>query len=116
MSMKVGEVGKLFSYGTFFDLSGSTALDLKFTAPDGTITTVSNPRVTAPAIELTATIEAPDGTETQETYPASTYMQFSTLAGDFPDAGTWTVCGTYTDATPKIFFGDLATFTVEAAC
>jgi hypothetical protein len=116
MSIKVGEVGKLFSYGTFFDLSGSTALDLKFTAPDGTVTTISNPRVTAPAVEMVATIEASDGTETQVTFPVSTYMQFSALAGDFPQAGSWTVCGTYTDATPKIFFGDPATFTVEAAC
>lgn len=116
MSIKVGEVGKLFSYGTSFDLSGSTALDLKLTAPDGSETTISNPRVTAPTSDLEATIENVDGTETVTVFPASTYMQFATQAGDFTQAGTWYACGVYTDATPKIFHGDRATFSVKPAC
>lgn len=108
MTIKVGEVGKLFNYGTFFDLSASTALDLKFTDPSGNVTVISNPRVTAPATPVTD----PD----VGTLPASTYMQFTTLSTDFTTPGTWTVCGTYTDATPKIFYGDDATFTIAKAC
>lgn len=117
MSIKTGEIGKLFNYGTFFDLSGSSSLTLKFTSPKGIETIIANPRVTAPAVDLTATIENEDGTETQTTFPANTYMQFSTLATDFTEAGKkWTVCGIYEDATPKEFHGDLATFTIEASC
>jgi hypothetical protein len=48
MAIKVTEIGKEFNYGTFYDLSGATALDLKFTSPSGVVTTISNPRVTAP--------------------------------------------------------------------
>tara|TARA_R110002096_G_scaffold117444_1_gene254592 strand:+ start:516 stop:842 length:327 start_codon:yes stop_codon:yes gene_type:complete len=108
MSIKVTEVGKLFNYGTFYDLSASTGLDLKFVSPSGVQTIISNPRVTAPATPVTDPILG--------TLPASTYMQFTTEATDFTEAGTWTVCGTYTDATPKVFFGDDTTFTVGAAC
>lgn len=108
MGIKVTEVGKLFNYGTFYDLSASTALDLKFRSPSGVETVISNPRVTAPAVPVT---DSELGT-----LPASTYMQFTTEATDFTEAGTWTVCGTYTDATPKVFFGDDATFTVGDKC
>tara|TARA_R110002096_G_scaffold415093_1_gene616534 strand:+ start:261 stop:587 length:327 start_codon:yes stop_codon:yes gene_type:complete len=108
MSIKVTEVGKLFNYGTGFDLSGSSALDLKFTSPSGIVSTISNPRVTAPATPATDPILG--------TLPANTYMQFTTLSTDFTETGTWTVCGTYTDATPKVFYGDDTTFTVGAAC
>tara|TARA_R110000851_G_scaffold329263_1_gene500988 strand:- start:776 stop:1126 length:351 start_codon:yes stop_codon:yes gene_type:complete len=116
MSLKVTEVGKQFNYGTYFDLSGNTALDLKFKSPTGIEIIISNPRVTAPSVDLTTTIEQSDGAEKQVTFPASTYMQFTTEATDFTESGIWTVCGTYTDATPKIFYGDDTTFTVGAAC
>jgi hypothetical protein len=108
MAIKVTEIGKEFNYGTFYDLSGATALDLKFTSPSGVVTTISNPRVTAPGVPVTDPILG--------TLPANTYMQFTTLSTDFTEAGTWTVCGTYTDASPKVYFGDDATFTVGAAC
>ncbi len=116
MSLKATEVGQTFRYGTYFDLSGNTALDLKFTDPNGDVTTISNPRVTAPATPVTVTIIDSDGNEDSVTFPASTYMEFTTLATDFTVVGTWTVCGTYTDGTPKIFFGDDATFEVGAPC
>ena len=116
MSIKVTEIGKLFNYGTFFDISGFDTLTLKFTAPDGTETEITDPRVSAPNVDVAATIINDDGTESQVTFPADTYMQFSALAGDFTQAGTWTVCGTYTDLTPKEFFGDEATFTVGEKC
>jgi len=108
MSLKSTEVGKTFRYATFFDLSGNTALDLKFTSPTGVEFIISNPRVTDPAIQVTD----PD----VGVLPASTYMEFTTLATDFTELGLYTVCGTYTDATPKVFYGDDATFTVLAAC
>lgn len=109
MALKALEVGKIFRYATGFDMSGSTALSLKFTHSDGTTTfTVSDPDVTAPASNVT---DADLGA-----LLASEYMQFLTTALHFTISGTWTVCGTYTDGTPKVFIGDTATFTVEATC
>lgn len=108
MTLKATEFGKTFRYATTYDMSANTALDLKFTAPDGTVYTISNPRVTAPAVSVVD--------PTLGTLEASTYMEFTTLATDFEMAGPWTVCGTYTDATPKIFYGNDAEFEVEEAC
>lgn len=109
MGIKVGEVGKLFNYGTFFDLSSFTLLTLKFTSPLGTVTTLTSPtRVSAPSVDVTDNVLG--------TLPADTYMQITTEATDFTEVGTWTVCGIYQDATPKKFDGDDATFEVEAGC
>jgi len=108
MGIKATEVGKTFRYSTKFDMSSSTALDLKFTDPSGNTTTISNPRVTAPATPITD----PD----LGSLLASEYMEFTTQATDFTEGGTWTVCGTYTDATPKVFIGNDATFTIGDAC
>ena len=112
MSIYVGEVGKAFRYATSFDMSGSSGLTLNFTKPDGTTlqkTEASANPVTAPAVALT---NDPD----LGNVSANEYMEFTTVAADFDQAGTWTVCGIYTDATPKIFHGASATFTVLAAC
>jgi hypothetical protein len=82
---------------------------LKFTSPTGVeLLLDSSARVSAPAVDVTD----PD----LGTLPANTYMQITTEATDFTEVGEWTVCGTYTDATPKVFFGDKATFTIDAAC
>lgn len=108
MTIKATEVGKKFNYGTFYDLSANTALALKFTSPSGTVLTLTNPRVTAPATPVVDPVLGE--------LPANTYMQITTIDTDFTEAGTWTVCGTYEDASPKKFFGDDATFTVEEAC
>lgn len=109
MTIKVGEVGKLFICATGFDLSGNTGLDLNFTKPDLTTATVSNPRVTAPGVPLV-------GDPFLGNVDANTYMQFTIEAADFDQAGTWRVCCVYTDGTPKIFKGDNAVFTVEPDC
>lgn len=113
MAIKATEVGKIFRYYTGYVMSSSTGLTLNFTKPNGTDTlqkteASANP-VTAPATPLT---NDPD----LGTVAASTYMEFTTVAADFDVAGVWTVCGIYTDGTPKVFHGDSATFTVGAAC
>ena len=109
MTIKATEVGKIFRYATGFDMSGSTALSLKFTHSDNVTTfTATNPAVTAPAVIA----NDPD----LGSIPASTYMQYTTTGTDFTKAGTWTVCGIYTDGTPKVFIGDDAQFTVGDAC
>ncbi len=109
MTIKATEVGKIFRYATGFDMSSSTALSLKFTHSDGVTTfTATNPAVTAPA---TIVVDPDLGS-----LAASTYMEYLTTGNDFTISGTWTVCGTYTDATPKVFIGDDATFTVGDAC
>jgi len=108
MTIKITEVGKLFNYATAFDLSSNTELTLKFTSPTGAETsfTKTGSRVTAPAV-----VGGSGGT-----IPANTYMQLITIATDFTEVGTWTVCGVYNDATPKEFHGNDATFTVEDDC
>tara|TARA_R110000782_G_C14770621_1_gene409042 strand:+ start:767 stop:1090 length:324 start_codon:yes stop_codon:yes gene_type:complete len=107
MSIKVGEVGKLFRYATGYDMSGSNVLTLKFTSPSGAATSYTS-GVTAPASIVTD----PD----LGSIAASTYMQYTTDGTEFTEAGLWTVCGTYQDATPKLFHGGDATFTVGEAC
>lgn len=111
MTIKATEVGKLFNYATSYDMSGSTALSLKFTDPLGvetTLTQATTPAVTAPASPVTDPVLG--------TIAASTYMQITTAADTFPTAGTWTVCGVYTDGTPKVFHGDEVSFTIGEAC
>jgi hypothetical protein len=119
MSIKATEVGKIYAYSTLFDMSSNTELELKFTSPTGAVLTLtkSGGRVSAPAVPLTTDVENPDGSiSPQQTLDANEYMQITTIATDFTEVGSWTVCGTYTDATPKVFFGDQATFTIDAAC
>lgn len=106
--IKATEVGKIFRYATGFDMSASTALSLKFTHSDGATFTVTNPDVTAPATPVTD----PD----LGGLNASEYMEYTTTGTDFTQSGAWTVCGTYTDATPKVYIGNSATFTVGDAC
>ncbi len=108
MTIKAGEIGKEFRYGTFFDLSTAGAtFELTIKGP-GVNVTVPNERITAPDTDSTDPIAG--------TFPANTYMQFLTVAEDFPVPGSYTICGTYNDATPKTFFGDEAEFTVGEAC
>lgn len=108
MTIKITEVGKLFNYATGFDISGNTELTLKFTSPTAVVLTLTKTsgRVSAPAV-----LGGVNGT-----IPANTYMQITTIATDFTETGTWTVCGTYNDATPKEFHGDDATFTIGDDC
>ena len=93
MSIAAKEVGKLFELGTFFDLSAETSMEIDLKDPNGAITTISDARITAPAVA-------------SGDYPANTYMQFSTIDSDFPIHGTWEVLGVYADGTPKEFFSE----------
>ena len=109
MPINATEVGKIFRYATGFDMSASTALSLKFIHSDGTTTfTVTNPAVTAPA---TPVVDPDLGS-----LLASEYMQYTTTGLDFTKSGDWTVCGIYTDATPKKFIGKDAVFPVGDEC
>ena len=109
MPINATEVGKIFRYATGFDMSSSTSLSLKFTHSDGTTTfTATTPDVTAPAVPVVD----PD----LGSLNASEYMEYVTTGTDFTKAGDWTVCGTYTDVTPKFFIGNDAVFTVGDAC
>ena len=107
MSIRVAEIGKKFRLSTQFDMSANTALALKFTAPDGTITSLVNPAVTAPASPVTDPDLGP--------LLASEYMEFDTLVTTFDQVGVWTVCGTYT-ASGVVLYSDEATFEVLEGC
>jgi len=107
MSIRVAEVGKVFRLSTQFDMSANTALALKFTAPDGTTLTKTNPDVTAPAVAITD----PD----LGSLNASEYMAYTTLSTDFDQTGVWRVCGTYTAAGVVLYSAE-ATFTVLEGC
>ena len=112
MTIRVGDKGVPFRYATGgYDMSSGTGFTLNFTKPDGTTlqkTEASANPVSAPAVALT-----------NDTYlgnqSASTYMEFTTVAADFDTAGTWTVCGVYTDSA-KILHGSTVSFTVSATC
>jgi hypothetical protein len=101
VSISKNEVGRDFKLSTgSFDMSSSTGLSLLFTKPDGSTllkTEASANPVTAPAVAL---VNDPDLGD----QPASTYFQFTSVADDFDQAGTWAVCGTYTDVTPKVYY------------
>lgn len=106
MSLKVGESNELFQYAVGIDISVNTSLVLNFTDPDGVETTISNPRVTVPAV--------PSGS-----LLANEYMEFVVLPTDFTKAGEWRVCGirTNTATTPDtITIGDETAFPVEDGC
>lgn len=94
-------------------MSGYTGLTLIFTKPDGTTLTkteASSNAVDAPAVAL---ISDPDLGD----QPASTYFEFSSIASDFDQPGTWYVCGIYTDATRTYHTEAPAkSFTVLEAC
>lgn len=102
------EVGKLFRVAAGFDMSASTALSLKFAHSDGTTFTATDPAVTAPA---TPVVDPDLGS-----LNASEYFEYLTTGVDFTKGGTWTVCPTYEDGTPKKYFGTKAAFTVGDAC
>jgi hypothetical protein len=112
MTIAVGEVGKAFRYVTGFNMSSNTALTLNFTKPDGTTlqkTDLSSNPVTAPAATLG---NDPD----LGNVSAFTYMEFTTIATDFDQAGIWSVCGIYTNSTTSVFHGSSVNFTILAAC
>jgi hypothetical protein len=115
MSISKGEVGREFRLSTNgFDMSASTGLSLTFTKPDGTTlvkTEASVNPVTAPAVALV-------NDEDLSNQAASTYFEFTSVATDFDQAGEWSVCGQYTDATPKIYYTESPdkTFTVLEGC
>lgn len=115
MTIKVGEKGQPFRIATGFDMSGSTALSIAFTAPTGgttfTVTQATTPAVTAPAVALT---NDPGFTPAQSV-AASTYFEYVTSGTEFDIDGTWTACAIYTDAT-KILNADKVSFSIGAAC
>ena len=116
--IKDTEVGKIYAYATSFDLSAFTELTLKFTSPTSVVTTLTNSggRVSAPSVPLTTEVEQEDGSLINQTLAADTYMQITTIATDFIESGKYAVCGTYEDVTPKKFFGDEGSLTIEAKC
>jgi len=107
MSLRVGDVGKIFRLSTKFDMSGSTSLTLNFTKPDNT-TLTKTAGVTAPASPVTDPDLGP--------LAASEYMQYTTIANDIDQPGVWKVCGIYIDGDPSNFPSAEATFTVLAGC
>ena len=112
MTIKVTEKGQPFRIATGFDMSGSTALSIAFTAPDGgtdfTVTNLTTPAVSAPAVALVNDPEL--GNQS-----ASTYFEYTTDGTEFDVSGEWSACGVYTDAS-LILNANKVTFTIGAAC
>lgn len=81
-------------------MSAGTKFTLNFTKPDGSAlqkTELTTNAVSAPAVSLT---NDPDlGNQA-----SSTYFEVTSVAADFDQAGTWTCCGVYEDASPKIYY------------
>ena len=114
-SIKVTEKGQPFRIAADFDMSGSTALSILFTAPPGgtsfTKTQATTPAVTAPAVALTND----PGFNPVRSVAASEYFEYTTDGTEFDVAGTWTACGTYTDASLTLK-ANLVTFTIGEEC
>jgi hypothetical protein len=112
MTIKIGEKGQPFRISTGFDMSGSTALSIAFTAPEGgtgfTATQATTPAVSAPAVALTNDPEL-------GTIAASTYFEYTTDGTEFDVDGTWTACAIYTDAA-RILNANKVTFVIGKAC
>jgi len=112
VSIKVTEKGQPFRISTGFDMSGSSALSIKFTAPsagtDFTKTNSTTPAVSAPAVALTNDPEL-------GTVPASEYFEYTTDGTEFDVDGDWKACGVYTDAS-LILEADEVTFAIGASC
>ena len=108
MSIRAREIGKVFRVKTSFDLSAATTLEVHFTGPNAEITDKATPDVTAPGVDVTD----PD----LGLLEANTYMEFKTIATDFPVKGTWTGCSRYIDPTPKDFAGPDTEFEVLEGC
>jgi len=115
MTIKVNEKGQPFRIATGFDMSGFTALSIEFTAPTNgtsfTVTDLTTPAVTAPAILLT---NDPAFTPPRN-IAASTYFEYITDGTEFDIPGQWIACAVYTDAS-RVLNANKVTFTIGAAC
>ncbi len=109
MTIKQGEKGQPVRISTGFDMSGSTALSIAFTAPSGgTDFTVTNPDVAAPSVALVNDPELGN-------VPQDTYFEYITTGIEFDIDGDWDACGVYTDAS-LILNANKVTFTIGEAC
>jgi hypothetical protein len=116
MTIKKGSIGVPFRLATGFDMSGSTALTMKFTKPDGTILTKTSGggEVSAPAVPL---INDPD----LGNVPASTYFEYTNTVDDYDQVGLstdpnpWKVCGIYEDGAQTLPVSPVP-FTVSEGC
>ena len=111
MTIKVTEKGQPFRIATGYDMSSSTGLSIKFTAPDLTTFTVNQgttPAVTAPAVALTSDPEL-------GTVAASTYFEYTTDGTEFDQAGEWTACGVFSTAALTLEANSV-TFTIGESC
>jgi len=111
MALKATEVGKLVVLATSFDMSSEDSLEiLIYDSQDTLITTVTDSRISIVASTLVTDLG---------TLAANEYMQFNTLATDFPLADTYTMCGAYANsaASPNgdIFYG-IGTIPVTTKC
>ena len=115
MTIKVGEKGQPFYIAADFDLSGFTALSIKFTRPDGTSFTVTDltpSAVTAPATPLTND----PAFNPVRSVAASQYFKYVSTGLEFDVAGdNWTACALYTDATRTLEANEV-TFTIGESC
>lgn len=103
--MTNGEYGVQIVLGTGFTMTGSTSLQLVFTAPDGTTFTRTNPAV--------AIVNAPYGQPAPFNFLANQYLTYTTVLGDVTQAGLWTVRGHYL-ASGVLLISTPANFTVNA--
>ena len=105
MALKAAEIGKTINYYTGYDLTSNTDLELTITDSAGDTVTIAIARISVPGGSI---VDADLGT-----LDGDTVMQFTTLATDFPTAGTYSLQGKYVDGSSE-FYGDVATITVEA--
>jgi hypothetical protein len=114
-SIKVLEKGQPCKIAADFDMSGSTGLQIAWTAPAGgtdfTVTQATTPAVTAPAVALTND----PGFTPPRSVAASEYFQYITDGTEFDIDGDWTACGKYTDGALELY-ANTVIFTIRKTC
>jgi hypothetical protein len=92
ITVNEGEYGVACVFYTAYDMSTFTALQIKFTKPDGTILLAT---ATCPAVQVVTALG---------TFPANEYAQYYFVTGDLDQLGTWYARVIYTksNASPAL--------------
>ena len=107
-TVRQDDVGKVFVINANYNMTGNTELRMVFKKSDNTVVEkLTADGVTAPAVDITVCVG-----DTEETFLANEYFQYSSEAGLLDITGQWQIHGEYVDLTPKDLSGAVSNFTV----
>lgn len=107
-TVRQDDIGKIFVINANYNMTGNTELRMVFKKSDGVVVEkLTADGVTAPAVDITVCVG-----DTEETFLANEYFQYSSEAGLLDITGQWQIHGEYVDLTPKDLSGAVSNFTV----